>query len=731
MKKRILSCLCLLCLMTALTLGLFIPASAARITEDLFYLSEQSNMGIRVDFDTEVPYIHFIAPNGTKFDDTAVKKGLMTKEITETSLFFMIPQAQAGQWQIVYDKGANQALDINWGPYGEMLQITRFDYQADPYSTNYLDVAFRVEHSLNAYYDFEISAVVLDENGLVLGEKLLVTGSGYTNSDYTREVSLYQLNSYHNYHLMLSVDMDDNGITVFDSQISENSFSYDNPNAPEAMDTFDVTIGVTESYLRVDWSDARYYYNYGYLLAVYEDGQTDPSYYVELERGIEVHEVTMAHKASKYRIELRYKNYDGVYSAPAVKEVDLTMKDLLTIPDWDVTNAVQIPVTYDFTRFSGSVKATVTVNGTSEEILLSGKNVQSFNLDENQNKFSLAWWPSDDLCFVVSDTINSDRHSPILNLYEFPAGGIQTDKSTFILTGSTTAGCTVTVGGQTVTVGNDGIFTITLNLAMGLNQFAVVSTSPAGNSSLQKISIERIALGISSKATGFVGILLQWLPLILTVVCSCLLLGHLLLSKRIWTTNNGPKFAAVKKIVSNSLYLLSIGCGIGLLISILKFIPAYKTINSTAFYEAAKSSVAEAYALLDVANLWKILMIVFAFGLAAFLTGAILIRKMPDDKFANRQPKPKKPKKVKPAPAPAVQAPAPASEETPVDQEPAPAVEETPIVEEPAPEIQETAEEPPVVPAPAAPRARFCPNCGKPIPENSMFCGNCGYKVPQ
>lgn len=674
-----------------ITLTLVVPASAATVTEDLFYLSEKTNMAIRIDYDTQAPSVSFMAPDETVYDDVAISEGRMFKQDDGSSLCYQIPGAAAGQWKIVYDKGSNKNLTFRWAPYGEGISVEHFSYEQDDSA---LKTSFRVKYVDDSRYSYTISAVVLDENGEVLGSKELETSSTYANHDVNCNVYLRELNSYSNYYLMLHVTMEQGDIQVFDTQVSDKSFSYTNPNVPTDMTDVRVEVGVTDQYLRVQWDPAGSYSRKGYLLSVYEDDQTEPSYYTELEADICAHEVTMAHTASKYRVEVRYKNGNGVYSEPVSKTVDLSMKDLLSIPTMDVTNGVQVPVSFDFSRFNDAVKAVVSVNGTQEELVLKGKSSVSVNLDENQNKFAVTWWAEEGVSFRISATIYSDRTTPVLRLYEFASGTATTDKASYILTGSTIAGCTVTVGDKTAEVDSTGVFRITLPLQVGTNQFAVVATSPSGNSAQQTIEIKRNAAVIQTEETGTLGMLIQWLPLALSVLFSLLLCGHILLSRRMIRKRKGTCFGAIKAVVSNSFIFLALMALAGVAWTLIYYIQANNAVNSEEFYHTAEASIPEAYAMLETVKRWKMGLIITGVCFGGFILLAVGVRLIPSDLFVRMKAKRQENKERKQAAS-------------------------APVAEAPAPMAE----------APKPANICYCSHCGAENDANTAFCITCGEKL--
>ena len=66
---------------------------------------------------------------------------------------------------------------------------------------------------------------------------------------------------------------------------------------------------------------------------------------------------------------------------------------------------------------------------------------------------------------------------------------VTTAENTFVVVGEVESGCKFTVNGEEQTANADGTFSITLNLAYGVNTFEFVVTDAAGNVSQRTINV--------------------------------------------------------------------------------------------------------------------------------------------------------------------------------------------------------------------------------------------------
>lgn len=751
----------------ALVAGSLIFPSAAEEAV-LFDLSEERNMAITVAYETEAPEVSFIAPDGTEYGDGAIADGDMEFSDSGSALYFRIPNAMAGEWTIVYDKGGNTELEVGYAPYAEAINIDSFTFTEGD-DDDELDTVFTVSYTEDEYFDYIISAVIT-ENGKVTGERQLRTGRAEANEERELTVDIGDLASHDSYGLRLEVYMDIGGAEVFDTYIADGTFSYTNPDTPEAIEGFTAEVGVTEKYIRLDWTETSVYCD-GYIVAIFADGNAEPVYSAELESDVTSTEVLVDTSVSELRAEISYKTSRGMISEAAVKTIDMKRASALTLTCDEVTSASEARVDYDFSVFGEKVRTVININGKIEEALPEGAGSFSVKLDENENDIAITWYASDDLSFTVGAEVYSDRRAPVLLLYE-ATGDIKTDEGSFILTGATEPGCTVTVNGEAAEVDADGLFSITLNLGDGENEFTVTATSPTGNSSKQVFTVEKMApVMASGEAEGPLAVVVRFLPMILTFIFTVALCCHVFISAKVFRSRKAKagKASAVFAVFRNTFIFLAVIAFICSVFFIVMTIKSGAVLDTVEFFRAASRSVSEAYEMMEENDGWKmgmiISLIVFAAMVILTVVTAILSAKlakkpgapgaptggqapivpptapaggaqMPQQNAGGAQmyasPMPPVPPVQPPVVEPEVPA-EPIMQEIPAVEIPAEPVVEAPIPEVPVIPVVEPIVEVPVQPeipqAPAAPKGSYCGNCGKFNASGAKFCAGCGSKL--
>jgi hypothetical protein len=750
MTKKLLSAI----FAVILLLGI-LPVTTLAAEDVLFELSEPRNMSITVAYENDPPDISFIAPTGEIYDSAAIAAGKMELYDSGSVLYFRIPNAYVGQWKIVYDKKNNSTIEVNCAPYVDAMSIDYFSYTKTDNDAR-LETKFKVSHGDNSntysYYTYTIWAVVM-ENDFVSGKVALRTSSARIGEECTQTVSLDVLNSYSDYKLMLEVYMDSYGVEVFDTCIADNSFSYTNPNTPEPIQDFKVEVGVTDQYIRLDWSDYDVYCD-AYIVVIRAEGADEPVYAAELGSNETATEVLVDLSVPSVTCEIAYKNHNGVVSQYASKTIDLSHANLLTFECDEVTSAVEGKVAYDFTAFSGPITATICVNDSTEEARPEGKGSFSINLDEYENNIKITWFETDLLSYVVSKQVYSDRKAPILKLYEMTDTHITQDK-TFILTGSTEPGCTVSVGQNSVQPDENGLFTITLDLVDGLNEFTVTSTSKVGNSSKQVISIEKAATAVTGTQSNGSPIL-KFLPLIISflfagAICIFAFINSKYYGKKKESTDRSRAITGLIRNISIFLAVISALCS-GFFA--YQTIHTSKVLNSTEFIHTAYDSVTDAYELIQKNGTWKLCLMIALICLGVFVVIAVLCGIFGSEKYTQKTKQAKEARQTKKAAAKQAAAEKAAAKQAAAERAAAEkaaaeraaaeraaaeraaaerAAAERAAAERAAAEkaaAEQAAAEQPTSEANATAAPKFCPQCGEKLNGPVKFCGKCGYRFP-
>lgn len=605
MKKYILRTVVVWMAWILLISGLPVMAGAETQDAELFTLDAAQNMGISVAYDKEPPSVEFIAPDGAIYGSQAVADGRMTRTDTGSALYFRIPNAQAGTWQIRYDKKSNSELEVNYGAYAISLKIEEFSYLKKNDDT--LDVQFSVSHDNDMRFSYAVYAVVL-ENGTVVGQKELQNGYARANEQGQITVSLDGLGTYSTYQLMLEVSAQDNGVPVFDSAVTAETFAYTDPDAPEAPENFYLEINADDGALLIRWEDTKAE-GKETLAAVYINGGAEPAYYNTFPSNIRVTEIPMdMDTAKEVRVELSYKGYRDETSQIAARTVDLAVASAVSLRCEDITTKAQAEVVYQLEDLAGGPFAAVlTVNGVAQELSLQGNDTFSVQLQAFENEVELLWYYDANTAFRLGKELYFDRLAPSLNIAD-GADRVITDQPTYILTGSVDVGCAVTVNGTEIEVDANGIFTTKLSLEAGENSFSVVATGPNGNKTQQTVVVEWAESAIIQTA-GKYAVWLQYIPLaagvLLSVVLSLFIIG------------SGKRFRKIRDEKGTKAAVLAVGCGsAGLLIALSALATACfaalwiyinTKLNSVEFYDLVISSgMEEAYSMIRTRNGYRL-----------------------------------------------------------------------------------------------------------------------------
>lgn len=677
-----------------LLFGALAISAAAAEQAVLFDLDERRNMAISVSYEKDPPDVSFVAPNGDEYGSEAVSEGKMEFYDSGSALYFRIPDAMTGEWKIVYDKKNNSELEVNCAPYAEAISIESFSF-SEGSRDGELKVKFKVtEGDGDSYYNYVLWAVTM-ENGSVAGQTQLHDGGARLGEEYETTVNISSLATYSDYWLMLEVYRDSNGVEVFDTLVSEKSFSHTATDAPEAMEDFKVEVGMTDNYIRMDWSEYSKYYCDSYIVAIIAEGRDEPLYTAELDSGETSAEILAdLSGVDSITCQVAYKDY-GEISEYAVKTVDISEGRTLSFVCDEVTSAAEGKVEYDFSAYGGAVIVSVDVNGDTGEVRLEGAGSFSVNLDEYDNDIKLRWDAQSEsgVTFTVSAGVYSDRKAPILRLYEM-TGGLVTEESSFILAGSTEPGCTVSVGDRVAEVDSNGLFSVKLDLADGVNEFTVTATTKSGNSSKQVITIEKLAPVVNTAdAEGLYAKVLSYLPMIIsflfaTALCIFVFANSRYYSKKKEKCTKGRAVGASLRNICIFIGAVALICSTFFTVMTVKSSVA---LNSSEFLEAASESVTKAGEMIKTRDAWRLGMIISYIVLAVSVGIAGLCGWLSSEKRGAALKKPKPPKAPKTTPA------------APVIQTPG-AVDEN------------------------KPALKYCPKCGAQLPMQAKFCGKCGYK---
>ena len=477
--KRLLHHLLSILIFLALLAGMAGTALAVEQSKELMVLPRQANIVVSIEYENEEPDITLISPDSTVYSEAA---GNVTVERGEKMLYFYLPDALAGQWLIRYDKKTNEFITANYIEYTPSLTIDALDLKS--VSDGRAEISFNAGYPKDITYNYVVSAVLLDENRNVTGRKELDTGTARSNQNETRRVSLNKLSSYDHYYLELEVYFKEYAIETNDAKITDRNFGYINDRQPESIAGVHVSIDPASLIFTMDWSDFKVSCDQ-YVAAYYTDVSPDaPVDYQSLESGYTSAVFDLPPDTHSLTVELTYIR-GGLSSSPYRRQIDWEQGLSLSIDTPENTNSVQAVVTYktDIPR-----NAEISVNDEKQQVVLTGNNSVSIQLEEFTNEISVRCALDDMTDVIYRKSIYSDRIAPVLRFYE-KVDAISVEEDHFLLTGETEPGCKLTVNGVEYPLNEDGSFLADLSLEKDENVFSVISTDPAGNQSAQNVTI--------------------------------------------------------------------------------------------------------------------------------------------------------------------------------------------------------------------------------------------------
>ena len=748
-RARLRKLLSLIMALALIVCGMGVTARAETLTAELITLDSDMNLAIAVTYADDgsgtVPQLAFVSPSGEVFQEGVTPEDKLTVDQSGNTLYFCIPAAQAGNWMIQYDDSFSGRLTVTTAPYSRDLLIEQFGIVE--MQDNYAGVSFLTSFPAEMPLDYVISAVTLNPDGTIMGTKELYTGFAGTNQVVNAYVPLYELGTYADYRLQLQVYVDDYGIEVMDSALSD-PFGYDNPNTPGMMEDFYIVLNRTTGDLQIDWTDSAIYNADNYYLAVYSSlDESEPVYTNTFTADVTTTSILVDASADWLRVELSYA-YTDMSVVSQTKSVTIEPNGVdFEILTGENTSSLQAEVNYSIP--SGEVELYVFLNEEEEPkpIKVSGSGTVAVNIEENENTLYVAYKPTDYVVIMESRDIFVDRKAPILTFFE-DLSSVTTAEAIFRVAGMTESGATVTVNGNAAQINADGSFLIELNLVPGANSFEIVSSDPAGNLSRRTILINRSDVASSVGSDDVQPFWKTWMPLFIAVgaslVFAILILALFGIKKKLTPAQTLKRWSIMTWILSVA------GLGITVWLLIEKVMTS-NVVNTVEFFDKVQASLDEAYAaLLElqfydqwflIALIVTIVLVVISIGLtvAAIIAGKNQNKppKAPKPPKEPKPPKQPKPKKEKPAPAPVV-VPEPTPEPAPapvVVPEPIPEPVPAPVVvSEPTPEPVPTPVVTPVPtsqPAPAVQSVtpRFCSNCGHRCVAGASFCVNCGHKL--
>lgn len=464
--------------LTLLLVGSFaITVSAATQEEDLIHLKKKKDIVIWVKWDVAQPEVVFISPSGQEYDPTATAENTDTI-FSEKNMYYVIREAEAGQWKIRYDKGKNSTLEVSVHDYMAGIHVESFTI--GQIADNHIPVRFKVGGKEGQSFSFRISAVV-SHNG---AEKELYSNGSRTGREEEIKVPLKKLSSYDNYMLKLYVWYEESGTEIFDFAYSE-PFAWKNTSVDSSLPEVTTSVLPLEHLVRVSWpTDLRNADSV--LVAIFEDDATVPSRYDTYDvRDYQSAELSYTPGASKITIEVSM-NFHGIQSSPIRRTADLS--DLkLQIPESTLLNSLSFPVTY---QDMDAQSVQLQVGQRRNTATLNGSGTMTMTLADDWNTVSICYTDENLITWELRRDIFVDRIAPVLTMTKDYNGTSQKSGS-LVISGKATDCVSLTVNGNDVAMDASGNFTWELTLANGSNTITVIATDAAGNEALYSAEVFR------------------------------------------------------------------------------------------------------------------------------------------------------------------------------------------------------------------------------------------------
>ena len=290
-------------------------------SRELMVLPRQAHIVVSIGYETEMPDITLISPDGTAYFEAA---GNVRVEHGENTAFYFLPDALAGQWLIRFDKKSNPAITADYAEYTPDLTIDSLVLKG--VSGSQAEISFHTSYAKEVTYNYVVYAVLLDENRNVTGQKELDHGTARTGQDENRRISLSNLSSYENYYLELEVYLKEYGLETYDTRITDQNFGYVNEHQPEAMGGVKVEIDPAKLLFTMDWSDYKVSCDQ-YLAAFYTAASPDtPVSYQSVESGYNSAVFDLPSDVHAMTVELTYIR-NGVASAPYLSLIHIWRTD--------------------------------------------------------------------------------------------------------------------------------------------------------------------------------------------------------------------------------------------------------------------------------------------------------------------------------------------------------------------------------------------------------------------
>lgn len=604
MKKRLFKII-ICCLIVFANFNLI--AFAESKTADFVVQERNEDLQVLFTFDKEVVDIEFISPNGK-----VLSKSDVIYESGDLWASYRIVDAEVGQWKVRYDKKSNEFINYSIADNNQGLWAQYFNLnEIEDISAN---VSFRFDtDSLGDEYNYEISAFDIVASSSVV----VLRNTALANQDISINLDLSELSSG-DYKFMMDAWKEIGLAEVFDS-IETKTFTYNNPNEPEAIDDFKLTIYPEDHRINVNWKSIKKLSGKSIKVSFYGD---DKFILATTHESSENHADFFYYgDTKKIKVDVQYKN-DIIWSKKCSKEVVLDDNYLHIERD---NNSKTLNLKY---RVKDHGKINVYNDLSQEDTYLDTKGNGSYLIDllNGENNIVVQLSLDNNIYYIIYDNYYYNNLTPSIRLFENINGKTFNSNKVSII-GEAKNADSVQINSELVELKN-GIFDYEVVLNPGENLFEILASRDNGTASKMTVKLYKRGGTIDTiSIDNFASNAKNFIPLFASLFTSIIIIIISFFKTR--ETNNEEKVS--NNILINVL-LIFVLAGIEGLLCLL-YIKRSSFSNSLEFLTVIEDSIKNAFIYLEDTN--KILIAIIAVGVLIILNILFIVIKNKNKKAAH------------------------------------------------------------------------------------------------
>lgn len=486
----------------------------------LVKLDYEQDITVVVTYSGAEPGIVLTSPSGKVYDSD---DDYAAVERDTGVCYYYMEKAEAGQWTIEAKKVGNSEVEVEVFPWNRAVRIS--DLQLDESGSTSYTVTATLSDLPNRRCEYICYAVTLAADGTATGRREVASDSGTGSSvklsfsksllpdgDYFIELEVYYTTA------------DDTEIPTF--AMTQTPFTVTGNTQHGDGAAFYTILDLDTFALDLDWSGADPDVTKWVLAAFGRDATEDqPDYYSYFTDG-ETSDYIFADPSFgdlRLRLTGSYRKNGAIeFEKTVILEPDVKM----TFRTPEMSNSTMGVLDYD--TCGRTLNVVFEVNGTKQNLVLTGADTLSFELDSMENnEVSVCYSWESGTWYRTSQRISVDALPPMLDLFGV-ADRIYTGEASVTIAGSTEAGAILTVNGAPCALEADGTFTVKLDVKRGDNTFLFESADASGNKTSRSLTVARNADGMAEPSNGKTGGN-GFLPLLLSLGGSLICLALLAL----------------------------------------------------------------------------------------------------------------------------------------------------------------------------------------------------------